>query len=295
LRQESGLQRVGISGRGAVDLADRVVPYAGTQQHRWPLATAEEIFSDFDSALTACGRGYNDPDIADVIAFKTAFPIDNKAIASDPAAKSVLSIGIAAAENKNRPLTVLDFGGGCGTHYFAVAAAIRMPLRWAIVETETMAKRAAELAKGRFDVFTDVSEAAKALDRIDVVYAMGSIQYVPDPLATLRELTALRPRHFVLGRFPWWTGTQFVGIQTSALSRNGIGPMPPYIADREIKFPITFANHDDVLRLFDHYECAFVAGSPGRTWDYHIRDQQIPEVTLVFRQSEIPLQHSARE
>ena len=104
---------------------------------------------------------------------------------------------------------------------------------------------------------------------------MGSIQYVPDPLATLRELTALRPRHFVLGRFPWWTGTQFVGIQTSALSRNGIGPMPPYIADREIKFPITFANHDDVLRLFDHYECAFVAGSPGRTWDYHIRDQQI--------------------
>jgi hypothetical protein len=86
-------------------------------------------FPDFASALAACGPGYNDADLADVIAYKTALPVDPRQIAPEQAINTIMSVGIAAAEIVNPPLTVLDFGGGCGFHYFRAAQAVRTPLR----------------------------------------------------------------------------------------------------------------------------------------------------------------------
>ncbi len=245
------------------------------------MAVVTEIFPDFASALAACGEGYNDGDIADVIAYKASLPVDLRQFAPEQAINSILAVGISAAETVERPLKVLDFGGGCGCHYFRVAPTIRAPLRWAIVETPTMAERAAKLAPGHFDVFTTIAEAAAALGRVDLLHASSAIQYVPDPLATLTALAALRPRHLALVRFPVWGMAQTVGLQTSPLSANGIGPMPPHIADRPITYPVTFVNFDNVMRILADYEIAMAMPSPSSI--YEIRGQRVPGINLILR------------
>jgi putative methyltransferase (TIGR04325 family) len=249
------------------------------------VAEVTEIFSDFASALAACGPGYDNAVIADVIAYKTALAVDPRNFAPEQAVNSILSVGLAAAEIVERPLTVLDFGGGCGFHYFRVTAAIQSQLRWAIVETPTMAQRAMKLAEGRFEVFTDIAAAATALGRIDLVHASSAIQYVPDPLGTLKILAMLRARYFMLARFPVWSRSQLVGVQTSPLAANGIGPMPPEIADRQVRYPVTFTNFDDVMRIMDSYEIAVVLQSPSS--NYTVHGQHVQGISMIFRLKEL--------
>ena len=245
------------------------------------MAVVTQLFPNFASALAASGSGYNDSDIADVIAFKAALPVDPAQFAPEQALNSILAVGISGAEITNRPLKVLDFGGGCGFNYFNVVSAIRSPLRWAVVETATMAKRATALATGRFEVFTEIAAAANALGSIDLVHASSALQYAPDPLATLKELVALRARHFLLARFPVWRGNQIVGLQPSPLSSNGIGPMPPGIADRQVQYPITFPNFDAVTNVLAEYEVALACGSASST--YEVRGNTVPGVNILFR------------
>jgi putative methyltransferase (TIGR04325 family) len=245
------------------------------------MAVVTEIFPDFAAASAACGSGYSDADIIDVIAYKTALPIDPRQFAPEQAVNSIVAVGMAAAVAGERPLTVLDFGGGCGFHYFRVAAAITAELRWAVIETPAMAARAQKVAQGRFDVFSDIAAAQAALGRIDLIHASSAIQYVPEPLATVRALAALHPRYFALLRFPWWRGPQTVGVQPSPLAANGIGPMPPNISDRQVRYPVTFANIDDVFRTLENYEVALAMPSPSS--NYEVRGQQIPGISVIFR------------
>jgi len=256
------------------------------------MALVTEIFPDFTSALAACGPGYNNALIADVMAYKTALAVDPRQFVPEQALNSILAVGIAAADITERPLTVLDFGGGCGFHYFRVIAAMQSQLRWAIVETPTMAERALKLAQGRFDVFTEIAAAATALNPIHLVHASSSIQYVPEPLSTLKALATLQARYFMLARFPVWSRPQTVGMQTSPLAANGIGPMPPTIADRQISYPITFCNFDDVMGILDTYEVAMVMPSPSST--YNVRGQQVQGFNLIFRSKEVPSRSEAQ-
>ncbi len=245
------------------------------------LANVTQIFPNFASALAACGTGYDDSDIAEVIAYKTALPVDPRQLAPEQATNSILALGLTAAEITERPLKVLDFGGGCGFHYLRVAAAMRTPLQWAIVETPTMAARAEKIAQGRFRAFTDIAGAADALGRIDLVHASSSIQYVPEPRDALKTLAALRPRYLMLARLPVWGLAQTVGLQVSPLSANGIGPMPPHIADRQVAYPITFINFDEIMNILADYEIAMAISSPSST--YTIRGQQVPGISVIFR------------
>ena len=208
--------------------------------------------------------------------------MDHRQFAPEQAINSILTVGIAAAEIRDRPITVLDFGGGCGFHYFRVVPTIRTPLRWAIVETPTMAERASKLAQDRFEVLTDVDPPPqRRWDGSISFMPRSSIQYVPHPLETLEALTALRPRYFGLLQFPVWGRPSMVGLQASPLSLNGIGPMPPNVADRMITYPVSFTNFDDVMKIFVDYEIAMTAASPSST--YEIRGQPVQGISVIFR------------
>lgn len=251
------------------------------------MANVTQIHPDFQSALAACGAGYNAGDIADTIAFKATHPIPKLAAMPEQAVNSILAVAMTAAEVPNRPLSVLDFGGGCGFHYFAVSGTLSVPLQWAIVETATMAERAKRIAQGKFDVYTDIADAAKALGHIDLVHASSAVQYVPDPLATLRAFAMLEAPMVLLARFPFWRAAQVVGVQISNLTGNGIGPMPPNIPDRQVAYPVTFVNIDDVLAIFNGYEAAVLTPSPST--EYSVCGQGVPGLSIVFRRKERPV------
>jgi len=245
------------------------------------LPAITQTFESFAAALAACGPGYGDGVLADVIAYKTSLIMNHRQIEPEQAVNSILAVSFCAAEVAHRPLNVLDFGGGCGFHYFRVAQATQVPLRWALVETPTMAERAARLANGRFGVFTTLAEAAEALGGIDLIHASSAIQYVPNPLVTLKALADLRARFFALLRFPVWDSPQVVGLQRSRLSENGIGPMPPHISDRQVAYPVTFLNFDEATQVLSDYEIAMLMGSPSS--NYELNGRSVPGASLIFR------------
>jgi putative methyltransferase (TIGR04325 family) len=255
------------------------------------MSVITQFFPTFDSALAACGAGYNDAAIADVIAYKTSIPVDLRQTLPEQAINVIVSVGIAAADADEGPLHVLDFGGGCGVHYFTCTERFCKPLKWVIVETSPMVHRGRQLARGRFELFTDIRAASDRMSKIDLILASGSIPYVPDPLSTLKSLVSLHPRYFALARFPAWGGSQLIGLQNSFLSQNGIGPMPPNIADRQVTHPVTFANLDEVMRLFGKYELVLTMSSP--TGAYVVCNVNVPGITLIFRSKEMWLEHRA--
>ena len=248
------------------------------------MSVISEIYPDYKSAAAACGRGYDDPEIAKVIAFKTAhFAAQQETVfLPEQALNTILAVGIAASDGAARPLHVLDFGGGCGFHYFAAKKAFKAALRWAVVETSTMAAQAQEVAKGAFEVYETLEQAAASLGRIDLVHASGALQCVPDPIQTLDALIALRAGHVMLARFPIWHGPLTFQVQASPLSEHGLGPMPPGISDRIVRITSIFPNAGMTLARFkEDYDLVVTLGSPSGS--YTLRGQNVPGATLVFR------------
>ena len=85
---------------------------------------------------------------------------------------------------------VIDFGGGCGLHY-KLARLVEPNIRWAVVETPSMADRASSLATDRLNFFTDIESATRWLGSVDLVHSNGAVQYTPDPLGTVAKLCAV--------------------------------------------------------------------------------------------------------
>jgi putative methyltransferase (TIGR04325 family) len=109
--------------------------------------------------------------------------------------------------------TVLDFGGACGLHYKLVS--IQSPdIRWAVVETPAMVKRAAELATDKLQFFTSIDAAADWLGPVDVMHSNGALQYT--------QLCGLGAQTMVWDRV--YLGERETEIQVSHLANNGPGP-----------------------------------------------------------------------
>jgi putative methyltransferase (TIGR04325 family) len=247
------------------------------------MGNIERIYPDYASALASCGNGYDDSELAEVIAYKTGNYVKalNQMIWPELVANSVFAVAVAAASRASRPLNILDFGGACGIHYHAARASMDRELKWAIVETSIMAKQAASVGLLAFD---DLAKAITALGAVDLAHTSGAIQYVVDPLSTLDALIAINAPYFALARFPLWPKGSFVGVQTSQLSGNGPGPLPPGIADRPIRYPITILNIDVVMGKFTpHYQVVFALPAPSAA--YVLNGQQIPGVTFVFQRT----------
>jgi hypothetical protein len=121
--------------------------------------------------------------------------------------------------------TVLDFGGGCGLHY--KLARLQSPnIRWAVVETPAMARRASELANDRLRFFSDLDEAAGWLGAIDIMHSNGALQYTPDPLTVLDALCAQNAKQMYWQRVLFSEGELEREVQSSFLGDNGPGTLP---------------------------------------------------------------------
>jgi putative methyltransferase (TIGR04325 family) len=146
------------------------------------------------------------------------------------------------------PLRVLDFGGGCGAHHMSAAAFTSAPLRWAVVETPAMAQRGRErFASDTLSFHETVESALGGLGAVDLVFSSGGLQYAPDPAASLRELLDCGAPWLLLTRLALRDGASpLVSLQRSRLHDNGPGPAPSDLADRELAVPVTFRPRTEV-------------------------------------------------
>ena len=156
-------------------------------------------------------------------------------------------LGIAlCTPHLERPLRVLDFGGGGGFHYFIARAATlpKQHLIWRVVETSKMVKLASHMLSNDELKFSESIESAAADlgGEIDLVFASSVLQYCENPLYILEQLASIGSKNLFITRTPFSASEQqYAGIQKSRLKDNGPGPMPPQFKDCEISYPITFA------------------------------------------------------
>jgi putative methyltransferase (TIGR04325 family) len=254
------------------------------------MASIVKIYPNYNGAMAECGDGYNDADLARVIAFRTGRwngRFDEWRFWHDGITNAILAVGIARADLIEHPLRVLDFGGGCGVHYFSARSAFAVPLKWAIVETPTMACYAKTVSAGAFEAFDEIASAASFLGHVDLVIASSAIQYTPDPLASLDALIGLRAPYFMLARFPVWSGQTTVSIHASSLGANLNGflldnAMPPGITDRPARQPITFVNFQSVVaKLESTYRLVLSFSSP--SGDYEVMGEKILGLTSILK------------
>jgi putative methyltransferase (TIGR04325 family) len=247
------------------------------------MATITETYATYQDALAACGSGYHADDIAAVIALRT------KAIAQGlpglyvhPDYWAMLAMAVGMASRRGTPVRVLDFGGGCGLHYHCIRALVPgVAVRWSVVETPTMAGRAAAtFHDDSLSFVTSVEDGVRNLGGCDIVYASGSLPYVADPEETLRQLLAPASPFFVLARFPIHRGSRCVGVQTSMLSQNGPGPMPPGIPEREVRYPVTFLLETEVMPVI-RLRYGRMEEIPTTTW-YAVKGTHIDAPTFLF-------------
>jgi putative methyltransferase (TIGR04325 family) len=183
-------------------------------------------------------HGYDDTLLIDIIVGKTAALRDGRRIDDVLAGETLLPTiaGIGAAGGDRRPLTVLDFGGAAGLHFFVAQQAFpQHDFRWAIVETPSMTKEAARFADDHLRFFTSIDEAVRWLGQVGFVHCVSALQYVPEPEAVLNSLLVLGAPTILWAKL-MLGATRETFTQISRLRDNGPGPLPADIADRDISY-----------------------------------------------------------
>ena len=208
-------------------------------------------YSDYAAAAAACaGQGYEQARLVEVVRRKTEDYRDRMSLAGSMAVDAVVARNLLAIQSAARGggVTVLDFGGACGTHYFQARSFFRgdLALRWHVVETPAMAAAGrATFADGALAFHDDLASAVAAAGELDLVFSSSCLQYMPNPYDTLAQLVACRGRMLYVTRVAVSPDDHdLVIVQRSRLSANGPGPMPAELGDGEARYPVTFPVRD---------------------------------------------------
>lgn len=224
----------------------------------------EAFFTSYLEALDSTkSDGYQSDNLVDAVVQKNIIYRDNLKFSRAIDIHSLrLMVGLGAINKWREELSVLDFGGGGGTQFFA-ARTVRgaeQSIKWGVVETNKMVESANKSLSGNgLSFFNNIEEARDELGKIDLVFASGSLQYTPDPLAALEKLIALKADHLYVTRTPFKDqNVTLFAVQQSRLSDNGPGPLPAGFDDGIIRYPVTFAPKREVEELIkDTYAIRF--------------------------------------
>jgi len=219
--------------------------------------TPQLSFPSYEAALSASdGIGYQSSNVVDVVVQKNKIYRDylqrTRTLGIDALR---LAVGLAAVEGKGPTLSVIDFGGGGGTQFFAARSLLcsTKNIRWNVVETPAMVKAAkANLTGSGLKFFESIEEAHRDIGVVDLVFASGSLQYTPDPLAMLSRLVSIEAPHLYITRtsFNDQQETLFA-LQQSRLAHNGPGPLPEGFEDEAVTYPVTFAPKTEAEKVID--------------------------------------------
>jgi putative methyltransferase (TIGR04325 family) len=165
----------------------------------------------------------------------------------------LLAIGMAAAGNTpDAPCRVLDFGGACGAqHKLATLLFDDLPFRWAVVETPSMVRKARALETQSLKFFEDIPSAVAWLGSIDVVNSNSVLQYLKDPLQTVRQLLELSPRVVLWERLMLSDGATRADKQRTMLFNHGPGAIPAGFRNRPVINDIVRLSRADLLAVHE--------------------------------------------
>lgn len=206
-------------------------------------------YSSYEDAMKYAD-GYEDEVLTRVIVAKGKRFVDEIAITKTLDAFSWRTfVGLASSIGKKK-LTVIDFGGAAGTHYFIAKLMLTevIELDWRIVETSAMVAEAKRqgLETDELKYFDNIDTATEKGD-IDLVFASGSIQYTSKPYDFLAALASVNADVLMITRAPI-TDSPCVILQRSTLFANGGGEIPKELGvdDKTVSYPATMMDRKKV-------------------------------------------------
>ena len=130
----------------------------------------------------------------------------------------LISALLRAAVENGGDLAVLDFGGALGCTYYQCRDFLEgvKRLRGCIVEQANFADAGNEHFKtDKLLFFRDIEDARKACTP-NVVLFSGSLQYLPEPYAVLRQAIDCGANYIIIDRNPFIEGdASLIGLQTT--------------------------------------------------------------------------------
>ncbi|MEO7336677.1 MAG: methyltransferase, TIGR04325 family [Caldimonas sp.] len=183
---------------------------------RWSGKTLRfiDVPEGWDEAVRL-STGYADGDILErvlaatraVVSGQAAFERDSVLFDAPELPFPLLAALLRAAVIERGDLTVVDFGGALGSTYRQCRDFLDglSRLRWHVVEQSAFAQAGREFATDELRFFAALDELP-ALSNGAVIVASSVLQYLADPLDTLRRFAAMSARHLVIDRTPMHRG-----------------------------------------------------------------------------------------
>lgn len=203
------------------------------------------VYPSYDSAIALCGpKAYEDEDLCNVIADKTIRFRDSAA--GQLTALDTTNIFLLQAlthvidRSGKKPLTVIDFGGACGMHYFEIKNFLPsdVSINWIVIETPQMVKSATE--KGLSTNSLSFRSDMEGLPKADLVYSSGTLQYTNNPYLYLSRILDIKTAYLLFNRMSFTKNLhEVVTIQHTSLAANGKGSLPAGYTDKKVSYPHT--------------------------------------------------------
>ena len=221
-------------------------------------------YKNYAEALSFCTmNAYQNEELCNMIADKTLIHIES--LTERPFTLNPTTVYLAFALNYfvnaygKKNITVLDFGGACGSHYYEVRNILpeTILLKWIVIETEQMIKSAISggFANGELSFTSQIGDATAS---VDFVHSSSALQYVPAPYEFLKRLINVEAKIVLLNRMMFNKNDyDIITVQRSFLSSNGPGKLPSKYTDRPIMYPHTTMafNRLNLMMAENGYEC----------------------------------------
>ena len=204
------------------------------------------LFASYDEARTFCtNNGYEQEELIETIYqktkyFRTSLEKERELIVTDSMLQplNALFLSLMSRSLKDE-INIIDLGGACGAHYFIAKTILKdYKLRWHVVETPQMVKKAKTLETDELQFFENIPSAFHNFNHVDLFHSSGTLQYVPDYEKNLSEIFDTNAKYLFLSRLALNSGDSPIFIiQESRMSDNGPGPLPIGIMDRLCRYP----------------------------------------------------------
>jgi len=202
-------------------------------------------YKSYDDALID-SHSYEDPDIIQVVSSKTMrlkdamLACEDKNISNRQTAQNLFVLSHVA---NDQAIDVLEIGGACGASYFELNHLLPGCIKnWNILETPAMTATGKSFAsEGRLKFFDSLQSVISNISKVDLIFAQGVMQYLPNPLKALEDLLNLGAEWVYISRTVVGKNIEMPVItkQTVKLSSHGPGLPPKEFVDRITSQPLT--------------------------------------------------------
>jgi putative methyltransferase (TIGR04325 family) len=180
--------------------------------------------------------------------------------------QTLTALGIAlSSQQQSRKITVLDFGGACGAHFFLAKNIFgTIEFDWRVVETVEMVKEARDLESSELHFYSSIQDAVANTNSVHLVHSSGTLQYMPDPYASLEQLVNIKADYILLSRLGITPeANEIITTQKHMMSANGPGVAPKDFKDEICIYPCQYPIRSKIESILSEiYTLEFLNDDP---------------------------------